>query len=251
MSFVNPVQVSPDTVQRIAQAHPQALTVQQLTQVDESAFVIDQLLGSDEVAAMRQDLETHEWIPVGLDGILANYKRGEPVGSYRASVHNEPLANALWKRLEPVFCERLFDEMARTDWDGHARWRPVGINPLLRMIRYQHAGLLVPHYDAPYIENDERRTLVTLVIYLACDSDVVGGATRFIRDNQLDIPFADRDHSDWTRLANEDEIIAQVEPRPGSALVFDHRLLHDSQPLQSMQGGCKMILRTDVMYERA
>lgn len=248
MGFVNPVSINPAFTASLKGASQPAR--RQLA-VDPSAAVIDPVLSAPELASLRQIMDGWDWKPVGDNGILADYRAGEPVGSWRASVYDEALAEALWARMrEALPAERSFDAMARTDWDEHERWRAVGLNPLLRFIRYDNAGLLVPHYDAPYVESSERRTLVTAVIYLAYDRDVSGGSTRFVRDEQLDRPLVERDLSDWDRLADDSDIVERVAPRPGSSLVFDHRLLHDSEPISS-SGGSKIILRTDVIHERA
>jgi hypothetical protein len=251
VNFVNLVDISPEAIRRIAASPHDPRPARVLAQVDPSALLVDSLLSDADLGVLREQIDRLCWQPVGVSGIASEYSDGDPIGSWRASVFNEKLAGLLWHRLRTYLPElRAFDAKCRTDWDGHALWRPVGINPLLRLIRYRDAGLLVPHYDAPYVESAERRTLTTLVVYLACDDDVVGGETRFIADPQRQIEHDRRDYSDWTRVARPDEIIASVEPLPGSALVFDHRIQHDSAPLTAPTGS-KIILRTDVIYERA
>ncbi len=251
MTFVNEVRIDEAAVEEIASAEWKISSANLLPQVDASALVAQQLLKDSELALLREHIMRLQWQPVGVSGIASEYQSGDHVGSWRASIYQEVLAQAIWHRLAPCLPQlRAFDEHARTDWDHHELWRPIGLNPLLRLIRYRDAGLLVPHYDAPYIQSEAVRTLTTLVVYLACDPDVIGGQTRFIRDAQMGLPHDQRDYADWTRAAQSDEIIASVAPVPGSGLVFDHRILHDSAPL-SAPVGSKIIMRTDVLYERA
>jgi hypothetical protein len=49
-----------------------------------------------------------------------------------------------------------------------------------------------------------------------------------LQDNQVTLPADQRDYSDWKRFATPDEVIAQNTCVAGSALVMDHRILHDS-----------------------
>lgn len=220
-----------------------------LPAADHSAFLLKPLFSEHELTLFDEELSRQAWIAVGTDGILSNYQEGDRVGSYRASAFEPRLAALIWQRLKPSFLlPRGFDERDSTDWDGHPIWRPIGVNPLLRFISYEQQGLLVPHYDAPYIESDSRRTLVTVVIYLHADKELIGGATRFIRDPQHQLPLADRDYADRDEFAREDEITCSVSPTPGQALLFDHRLLHDSEPLSG--SGRKVICRTDVLFEK-
>lgn len=201
-----------------------------------SAQVTDQLLNPREASAWVAALDRNRWIPVGYNGIKEDYRPSDPVGSWRMSSMDETLAGDLWQRL----CRAV------PSYPGH---RAVGLNPLLRFIRYRSDGLLVPHYDGPFHYPDGKRvTLVTLVLYLEYSGLISGGATRFIADPQRHLPAEQKDYSDWPRLAREDEVIASVAPAPGRALMFEHRVLHDSEAVSGE--GQKTILRTDVVYER-
>ena len=212
-------------------------------------LAIPDLMGAHECTALVAGIPGAVWIPVGIDGIRRETPP-ETVGSYRASLYDPAFAEALWERLRGCLpAVRLFDAgTAETDWDGHPVWQPVGINPLFRFIRYLDGGKLVPHYDAPYVETPLRRTLMSLVVYL---DDPAGGqgATRFIRDPQDGRPLAERDLADWARDARPEEVVARSEPRAGKAIVFDHRVLHDSEAISG--DTVKTIMRTDIVFERA
>lgn len=212
-------------------------------------IAVSGLLSAGELERLNAELDRHPWTPVGSNGILEDYVPGaERNGSWRLTVHSQEWADELWRRVAPLVGEepRRFDRRSQTDWEPHASWRAVGVNPRLRFIRYRNGGLLVPHYDAP-VEIDGRRTLVTLVIYLRYDEGVAGGETRFIRDPQREVAIPERDLADWKRLANPDEIERAVLPRPGEGLLFDHRILHDSAQIAGP--GEKIIIRTDIFYE--
>ncbi|KWU26440.1 2OG-Fe(II) oxygenase [Burkholderia cenocepacia] len=208
------------------------------------------LLTSGEGALLERELDKQVWVTVGTDGVLANYTAGQPAGSLRASAYCPELADELWRRLKPALPgQRALTALASTDWDRHPRWRPVGVNPLMRFIRYLPGHQLVAHYDAPYVFDERRRTLMSLVIYLSdapCASE--GGATRMLHDTQHTSTHETRDFSDWRRCAVPSEVARVFRPHAGGALVFDHRLLHDGEPLSGQAR--KTILRTDVVFEK-
>lgn len=206
------------------------------------------LLAEDERQFLLDSAMRHGYKPVGIDGFVKNYKEGDKIGSYRASVFSPELARTLWSRLAPhIENPRVWTDEPSTDIDGSLVWRPIGISPLFRYIRYTSGGLLVPHYDAPFAYDAAQRTLMSLVLYLD-DRGIVGGDTRFIKDSQMQKPFAERDFSDWKRFANDDEILFTVAPLAGDAICFDHRILHDSSEI--FGNGEKVILRTDIVFAR-
>lgn len=187
------------------------------------------------------------WKAVGLDGIAD--KAFDQVGNYRLSNYNEGFANALWRRLKPFMAETWdYNPYTPTDHDNHAKWKPIGVNPLMRFIRYDEGGQLVGHYDAAYVKDDNQRSLMSLILYITNNSN--GGATRFLRDPQAGKRMDEMDFSDWDRSGNNDEVIYTNHPEAGSALLFNHRMLHDGQPLGPRSPG-KLIIRTDLMFEKA
>ena len=76
---------------------------------------------------------------------------------------------------------------------------------------------------------------MSLVIFLS-DNLTHEGNTRFIKDNQERIKTKDRNFSDWTRHPEASEILLSFQPKKGNALIFDHRLLHDSSQIKDDDG---------------
>lgn len=213
-----------------------------------SPRLISGVLTQVEVNELLSEFDRQRWQPVGIDGIAAHFGDRDRVGSWRATVDSPAFAEVLWARLGALLGGRFSFGCRNTiDHHGHDRWEAVGLNSRLRFIRYRGGGLLIPHYDAPYDYGDgDLRTLRTVVIYLECSAQ--GGATRFISDPQADLPYPERDFSDWTRAADLGEVVCAVNGAPGQALVFDHRVLHDSEPLAGR--GQKTIIRTDIVFRR-
>ena len=211
----------------------------------ESFLKINGLMPVGITALLRTICETHEWLAVGKDGFAG--KAYEAVGNYRLSNYNVELANILWQRLKGFLPDaRIMNAHTPTDHEGHSLWKPVGVSPLFRFIRYKEGGELIAHYDSTYKESHARRTLMSLVIYLTTNER---GATRFIKDPQAGKPMSEMDFKDWDRVGNEDEVILRNNPMNGDAIIFDHRLLHDGEALGEGDPE-KVIIRTDIMFER-
>jgi len=206
-----------------------------------NGLLVEGLLSADEALAVREQLDRQDWQAVGLDGIADHYGDGDPIGSWRATFRSECFARALWQRLGELDLSALLPE-------GEEGAQGLEVNPLLRCIRYKEGGLLVPHYDGPYDYGDGRETMITLVLYLGKTGNAQGGATRFLKDTQDALPCEERDFSDWERLARPDEVLAAIDGQAGSALLFEHRILHDSEPLSGF--GEKTIIRSDVVFAK-
>jgi hypothetical protein len=246
---INPIVLSDSLLERLEGASDPRATTEGVA--GDRAQLVSGIFSEAEVEEILAELDEQAWQPVGLDGIAAHYREGvDSVGSWRATIESERLAVLAYLRLPEQFLEeQSFASSNRVDHDGHDRWRPLGLNPRLRCIRYESGGLLVPHYDAPFDYGDgRRRTLQTMVLYLGCRGEVSGGATRFLHDASEFLSYDARDFSDWTRLAEEDDVLSGVNGVAGQALIFDHRILHDSEPLAGE--GTKTIIRTDIVFER-
>lgn len=120
---------------------------------------------------------------------------------------DEAEANALLARVAHAVPERLLER------------ERVGANPRLRLYRYQQGEKHGAHWDTVVELPGGVQSLLTLVFYL--NDDFAGGATDF------------------------PELGRVITPRRGSALLFQHRILHEAT---SVVSGEKLVLRTDVLY---
>lgn len=242
-------EISTNTIESIqSQKIPESKMIP-LKEINSAAFYIEHLFSSQECKILLDELEKQIWVNAGRDGYRLNSAAATQVGSHRATANNQELAEIIWHRLCPIFSTiRIMDENTPTDCGNHAVWRSNGINPLLRFIRYEKGGLLIPHYDAPFIQDERRRTLTSLVIYLSDQEKALGGETRFILDPQTKIKKDHRQYHDWTSVPSEEDVLLSIKPRQGSAILFDHRILHDSAEI--LDSNPKTIIRTDILYER-
>jgi prolyl 4-hydroxylase len=103
-----------------------------------------------------------------------------------------------------------------------ANMRPVGANERFRCYRYEPGQKFAAHYDGAFERNAQERSLLTLIVYL--NDDFGGGTTEFL------------------------DFEIHARPRTGTALLFQHFLLHEGCTVTS---GKKYVLRSDVMYRDA
>ncbi len=103
-----------------------------------------------------------------------------------------------------------------------AQWkteRRIGGNPRLRLYRYEPGEHHSAHWDTVVELADGVASRITLVFYL--NDDFAGGETEF------------------------PELKRTIRPVRGTALLFQHRVLHAALGVTS---GVKYALRTDVLY---
>jgi prolyl 4-hydroxylase len=112
--------------------------------------------------------------------------------------------------------ERLRDCLVPV-WQGR---RVVGLNERFRFYRYQPGQRFARHYDGAYERENGERSEFSLLFYL--NDDFSGGETVFYEPERI-----------------------EVRPRQGTALIFQHHLLHEGAVVTQ---GVKYVLRTDVMY---
>ncbi|MBP9087255.1 MAG: 2OG-Fe(II) oxygenase [Kofleriaceae bacterium] len=97
--------------------------------------------------------------------------------------------------------------------------RAVGANERFRCYRYQPGQQFAAHFDGAYERNSHERSLLTLIVYL--NDDFEGGRTAFL------------------------DFGIEAMPKVGTALVFQHLLLHEGSVVHS---GVKYAMRSDIMY---
>ncbi len=119
------------------------------------------------------------------------------------------------RRLAAELFERLFEHVPKS----LLRMRVAGVNEHFRCYRYQPGQRFALHGDGTYARSQTERSLLTCLIYL--NQDFAGGETAFPEQRQC------------------------IQPRSGTALFFQHPILHEGCVVRS---GIKYVLRTDIMY---
>ena len=222
------------------------------TILSKNVLLIENFLKSSSVEEINNMMKDKSFYPVSVQG-MQNIENAADIGSHRATMWNPVMAESLEKLFKNVDFPRLreFKNTDSTDW-----WQPnreynkyeyYGISPMLRYMKYQNGGKHACHYDAGHIYKDNRyRTLMSMVMYLSTNTT---GATRIIRDNQEKMNVWDRNHSDWSRDVENDEIIVKSYPKSGNVLIFDHRIPHDVEQFTATNNEERIIIRGDLIFK--
>mmetsp|Transcript_5372 Transcript_5372/g.8261 ORF Transcript_5372/g.8261 Transcript_5372/m.8261 type:complete len:291 (+) Transcript_5372:267-1139(+) len=114
--------------------------------------------------------------------------------------------------------------------EDNDRITAVGLNERLRFMKYTKGHFFAPHQDIAFTRGSEfgdekagETSHITVQIYL--NDKFKGGTTRFVCGQRY----------------------YDVQPRKGSALIFDHDLLHEATLVTR---GQKYSVRTDIMFKR-
>lgn len=242
-NFVNEVSLASSTLKTLRQDVKPSVSV--FDAVPGGLKMFNGLLNGDQVSSLYKDVQSQEWIPVGLDGIKSHHKAGDKVGSWRLSCFEPEWAESLFEKIQSQLGGVVHFDGQNTESHPSEKWRFTGINPLFRFIKYEKNGLLIPHYDRSFVQG-EKRSLMSLVLYLT-PTDVGYGRTRFLRDERTNVPVRDRDLSDRERVASAEDVVCAPCAHPGDAAVFEHCVLHDSEEFSGAEP--KIIARTDLEFE--
>lgn len=177
------------------------------------------VLSQAEIDGLIQQSKSLPWVKAGASG----YVQDTTVGSFRMSWHDKTISQEIFKRMSPY--------LNYSKKNNGQRFRLLEMAELLRFIRYESTGVLLPHRDLSFKYNNHKQTLQSVVIYLT------KGTTRFLKD----VPGGD-----WSRSSTSDEVDFAVEANPGDILIFDHELLHESEN-NNLE---KIIIRSDLVYEK-
>ena len=192
--------------------------------------------------------------PVTVQGM--DYNDNSEIGSHRITAYLPLFAESINRCILNQFSHTFIaDDYTSTDWwQGdklHKNYELVGISPMFRYMRYDKGGKHYAHYDAGYIYDNpynEFRTLYSFVFYLTTNTS---GATRFIHDGQENTKIWNRNHDDWNRETNEDEVICKSYPKEGKLIIFPHRMCHDVEEfIPENNDEKRIIIRGDVLFKQ-
>jgi hypothetical protein len=184
------------------------------------AFVIENILTPEECKRWIDHTEE-----VGYETALVNIGGGmqrkilDVRNSSRCIIDDADRARELFERIKHFLDPSLTIENKV----------PYELNERLRFLRYDPGEYFNPHLDGRYDRPDNHPragdySIITFQLYL--NDGFEGGTTRFFHSKQRG------EHYD-------------VIPKPGSVLLFEHRMEHSGEMVVS---GRKYAIRTDIMF---
>lgn len=190
-----------------------SLQYNDISEIDGFVRVLDNILSQEECTEIIRIAEEKGFVPASLytdkDGVE---HFSETRKSHRCIIDSDEFAARLWKRLQPFI---------------PAKWirgeTVVGINPRLRLLRYDPGDEFKPHSDGSYTDQQGNTSKITILIYL--NDGYENGYTAF--------------------LSNDSVTWISILPKPGRVAMQDQTLLHCVPPLTN---GRKYAMRTEVMY---
>jgi hypothetical protein len=196
------------------------------------AIVLHDLLSRQECASLIRRAEDE-----GFDHALIHGPNGKEVLNQsvrkcgRCIIDDDELSETIYTRIRNALRGTVYEKKLETrllrSADGDFNATAVGLNERMRFLKYETGQFFAPHHDIGYVRGPEfgervgETSYVTVQIYL--NEKVKGGSTRFLSGNRY----------------------YDVNPKTGSALIFDHDLLHEGSEVLS---GTKYSVRTDIMY---
>lgn len=182
-------------------------------------WTVPNLFAATECAKILDDARNNEWFAATVNAAEGRVVDARVRNSSTAVLRDAALADELYRRALPHVPAEMSTEMGRR---GRIPLTVTGIFLPLRIYRYevgQHFGL---HQDQSYIGEKDTISLLTLMVYL--NEGFSGGETDFPEQEKT------------------------IVPATGTALLFQHKLLHAGRPVTE---GVKYVLRSDVLYRPA
>ena len=144
------------------------------------------------------------------------------------------IVGRIWDRVKDQVPEiHRFSRKPRVTRSGFSlpeeAWVATRLNERMRFLKYTDGQYFRPHQDGSYVTPDgTEKSYYTLHLYLNEDSEMEGGATVFLSD--------------------DDEVEYKVKPKVGRVLIFQHRrLMHSGEDVVR---GVKYTMRTDLMFRK-
>jgi predicted 2-oxoglutarate/Fe(II)-dependent dioxygenase YbiX len=179
-------------------------------------WTVPDLYTPAECAAIIDAAAGHEWLPATVNRAEGRAVETALRDSSTAVLRDPAIAEELYRRILPHVPAHMTTELGNR---GRVKMAVAGVYTPVRIYRYQpgqHFGL---HQDQSYFGEGGTKSLLTLMVYL--NDDFEGGETDFPEQQQT------------------------IIPKVGSALLFQHMLLHAGNRVTR---GTKLVLRSDVLY---
>ena len=200
--------------------HDQA-TFPDLSFCKKSVYYLNNVLTDAECEALIQ--QSQNKFSSLQDEFLTEERSGN-----RLLADDKPFATELFRRIEPfVETDLKLEGVKPCGFGTDGTWKPDSVNSCFRYNQYFSHMYFKPHRDATFIENEDRRSVLTLLLYL--NDDFSGGDTVF-HDAAGPRTKEDLVQDELARGYRER---FRFKPKKGSVLLFNHNMIHEGETVTS------------------
>lgn len=162
----------------------------------------------------------------------------------RVLTNDTQFASVLYSRIERFLSnDPKLSSLRPCGFGTSGTWIPHKINSCFRYNQYVGPSIgFVPHRDATYIEDENSRSILTLLIYL--NDDFQKGETIFLKSHNR----RNKNQLVSDELENGFHERYRFEPKTGSILIFNHNIIHLGDEI--LPGDIKYLIRTDLVFKR-
>jgi len=158
------------------------------------------------------------------------------------------LYNAV-KRYLPADLTHLSSTGYITSTENAQKWKHVGVNPYVRVYKYEVGQKFPEHVDYKMCrkvyrngEQYQQMTFMSLIVYL--NDDFSGGHTGFWTQHDV---IGKKEHCRFLRGVEHKPHDVVIQPELGKIAIMDQNILHEGL---APTKGVKYIIRTDIIHER-
>ena len=163
----------------------------------------------------------------------------------RAVLKCPEFTSALYKRILPLLSESECEKVRPYGFDGGEEWRPQKLNEVIRISRYDRGDHFATHKDGAFVQNDNVRSVYTVLVYLNEPPSFKGGNTVIYLPSGSECEELGIGDNGGSKAPPKE--IVRVVPKTGSAVVMLHDTLHAGAVVSY---GSKYICRLDIMFHR-
>jgi hypothetical protein len=200
-------------------------------------FYLENVLSDQECDNLIQQSETK------YSSLQEEFLPEERQGN-RLLTKNPLLADILFQRIQQHISPLLLlsSNITPCGFGTDGTWVMKQINSCFRFNQYIAPSIgFTPHRDATFIENEDIRSILSILIYLNDDFD--GGDTVFYNT------LGERQKYDLVEDEMKKGFVERYRYRPkkGSVLIFNHNMIHEGT---SISHGIKYVIRSDIVFQR-
>jgi len=211
------------------------ITLKKIVNKDKNIYTLENVLSKKECENLIQT-SNHAKYKSMINEYPTEIRDNKRILSF-----NNNLSDTIWERIYP-FVKTLKD-LKPCGFGIEGVWHPYSINNCFRFSRYDAPSIgFLPHRDAYFINGENKRSIMTLLIYL--NDNFENGTTTFYKMHQKTRVVGETVTEEMKHGFNKEYI---YKPKQGSIVIFEHNMVHSGDKVIN---GTKYIVRSDLIFQR-